>query len=86
MTFTSNGALTRFVRAPRRRTVSILFSAYFVILFLTLLPPIFGVVNRVQPYIFGLSFMLFWLLFVSVMMAVGLSVLYWVELKRGEVV
>lgn len=80
------GRITRFVNGADRRTINVLFGVYFLLLFLTVMPPFFSVVNHVQPMIFGLSFMLFWTLFVGVMMALGLTVLYWVERERGEVV
>lgn len=86
MDHTSTNALVRLVRKPRRRTVVLAFGAYFLLLFLTVMPPFFRLVNRAEPYVFGLSFVLFWTLLVSLLMALGLSVLYWVELKRGEVV
>lgn len=82
----SRNALVRLVRRPRRRTVTLLFGAYFLLLFLTVMPPFFSVVNRAQPSVFGLSFVLFWTLSIGVLMAAGLSVLYWVESQRGEVV
>lgn len=81
----SSNLLAQIVRKPRRRTVVLVFSVYFLSLFLTVMPPFFRVVNRTEPYVFGLSFMLFWTLLISLLMAFGLSVLYWVESMRGEV-
>ncbi|WP_143423166.1 hypothetical protein [Halegenticoccus soli] len=81
-----SGVVAQLVQRPRRRTVTILFSAYFLALFLSVMPPFFSFVNRMEPSVFGLSFVLFWTLFVGVMMALGLSALYWIECKRGEVV
>lgn len=86
MSTTSDGILTAAVTDLSRRTVVVSFGAYFLLLFLTLMPPFFSFVNRVEPYVFGLSFMLFWLLASSLLMALGLMALYWVERKRGEVV
>ncbi|WP_049899284.1 hypothetical protein [Halococcus agarilyticus] len=82
----SANTLVQWVRRPRRRTVVLAFGAYFLLLFLTMMPPFFSIVNRAEPYVFGLSFVLFWTLLISLLMSLGLSVLYWVELKRGEVV
>ncbi len=78
--------VSRYIRGIDRRTVVGAATLYFVALFLSVFPPFFDVVNRAEPYIFDLPFVLFWLLFVSVMMAIGLAVLYWVESTRGEVV
>lgn len=69
-----------------RRTVVVTAALYFGVLFLTFMPPFFSYFNRAEPYVFGFSFILFWILFANVLMAVGLAVLYKVEAIRGEVV
>lgn len=74
-----------FVLGLRRRTITVAFGAYFLLLFLSVMPPAFQFVNRVEPFVLGFPFLLFWILFVSVMMSVGLIALYWVEDQRGEV-
>jgi hypothetical protein len=74
------------VETPTRRTVRTLFALYFLVLFATIMPPAFQVINRAEPFVMGLPFLLFWILFVSVMMSLGLIALYWVEIERGEIV
>jgi hypothetical protein len=69
-----------------RRTVVWGFTVYFAALFMSVMPPFFQFVNRAEPFVFGLPFLLFWILFVSVLMSLGLIALYWVERARGEVV
>ena len=82
----STNPLAQLARRPRRRTIVLALGAYFLLLFLTAMPPFFRFVNRAEPYVFALSFVLFWTLLISLLMTLGLSVPYWVELKRGEVI
>ncbi|WP_096391168.1 hypothetical protein [Halopenitus persicus] len=83
---TSNGPITGFITSLDRRTVVFAFGVYFVVLFATVMPPFFSFFNRMEPFVFGLSFVLFWVFLVSVLIALGLATLYWVEAKRGELV
>jgi hypothetical protein len=83
---TSNGPITGFITGLDRRTVVFAFGIYFVGLFATVMPPLFGFFNRMEPFVFGLSFVLFWVFLVSVLIAAGLAALYWVESVRGELV
>lgn len=82
----SQESVTSFVSRFERRTVRGAFGVYFLVLFLSVMPPFFQFVNRAEPSVLGLPFLLFWILFVSTMMALGLAALYLVEQKRGELV
>lgn len=89
MSVTNDGDRTvvaQYFNSLESRTVYVGFSIYFLVLFLSVMPPFFQFVNRVDPIVLGLPFLLFWILFVGVMMSVGLSALYYVETVRGEVV
>lgn len=68
------------------RTIYVVFGAYFLVLFASVMPPFFRFVNRAEPTVLGLPFLLFWILFVGVMMSLGLIALYLVEVRRGEVI
>lgn len=68
-----------------RNKVTLLF---FIIAWLFLgtlvFPPIFKLINRIEPWIFGLPFVQFWLVFVIIAIAILLIIWYKVEEKRGE--
>lgn len=83
---TNEQASQSIVHRPSMRSIYISFAIYFLALFATVMPPLFGYVNRVEPFYFGLPFFLFWILFVSIMMSLGLMGLYWIEKVRGELV
>jgi hypothetical protein len=82
----TENTLTGYLQRIDRRTIVGTASIYFAVLFISVLPPFFDIVNRAEPYIFNLPFILFWMIFVSVMMSIGLAALYWIENIRGEVV
>lgn len=83
---TSNGQVVGFITGLNRQTVVVAFGIYFVALFATVMPPLFRFFNQTEPFVFGLPFVLFWVLLVSVLIALGLAALYWVESIRGELV
>ena len=68
------------------RAIYAAFGAYFLILFMSVMPPFFGFVNRAEPIVLGLPFLLFWIFFVGVAMSLGLVALFLIEVRRGEVV
>lgn len=68
------------------RTIYALFGIYFIGLFMSVMPPFFQYVNRIEPTVLGLPFLLFWILFVGVAMSLGLMALYAIEVRRGEVI
>jgi hypothetical protein len=82
----SDGPIARFVTRFERRTIVASFTLYFLALFATVMPPLFQFFNRMEPFVFGLSFVLFWILLVGLLISLGLAVLYRVEAIRGELV
>lgn len=68
------------------RTIYVAFGVYFLALFASVMPPFFGFVNRAEPVVLGLPFLLFWILFVGVAMSLGLAALYLIEVRRDEVI
>lgn len=82
----NNNIIGKFILNLSNRVVYGFFTIYFLALFMSVMPPFFGYFNRMNPMIFGLSFIMFWILFVCIMMAVGLAVLYQVEKIRGDLV
>jgi len=54
-----------------------------VVLFATvLLPPVFGLFNRVEPWILGMPFLQFWLLVVTFGSCIALTILWRMEEGR----
>lgn len=47
-------------------------------------PPIFRLFNRIEPWVMGMPFVQFWVLFVILAISIVLIVWYKVEEKRGE--
>lgn len=82
----NNTHIGKYILNLSNRVVYGFFTIYFLTLFMSVMPPFFGYFNRMNPMILGLSFIMFWILFVCIMMAVGLAVLYQVEKLRGDLV
>ncbi|KQL43993.1 DUF3311 domain-containing protein [Brevibacillus choshinensis] len=61
---------------------------FFIICWLLLstlvVPPIFRLFNRIEPWVLGMPFVQFWMLFVILVISILLIVWYKVEEKRGE--
>lgn len=47
-------------------------------------PPIFKYFNTLEPWVFGLPFVQFWIICVCMIVSISLIVWYIVEDKRGE--
>jgi threonine/homoserine/homoserine lactone efflux protein len=82
----NNSTIERFMLNLSDRVLYGFFTIYFLSLFMSVMPPFFSYFNRMKPMILGLSFIMFWILFICIMMAVGLAVLYQVEKIRGDLV
>ncbi|RJS59354.1 hypothetical protein CJ483_04105 [Bacillus sp. PK3_68] len=56
----------------------------WIVLSTLVVPPIFKYFNRIEPWIFGLPFLQFWIICVCFLISISLIVWYIVEDKRGE--
>jgi len=69
----------------RRGTVTLLFfCSIWVVLSTIVFPPFFRFFNRIDPWVIGLPFVQFWILFVVLAVCILLTIWYKVEEKRGE--
>lgn len=64
-------------------------NVFFVITLLAILslmiaPPIFKHVNRIEPFVFGLPFVTFWIVIMCLSMSFTLIAWYIVDLLKGE--
>ena len=58
------------------------FILFFVLLLLAMLWPVVTIANRIEPYVLGLPFILFWFVLVLTLEFLGLVILYWLERRR----
>lgn len=69
----------------RRSTVTLIFFGVNCLLMSTIVfPPFFRFFNRIDPWIFGLPFVQFWILLIVLLVCCLLGLWYKVEEKRGE--
>lgn len=69
----------------KRGTVTLIFfCSIWAILSSIIFPPFFEFFNRIDPWIMGLPFVQFWILFVVLAVSTMLMIWYKVEEKRGE--
>lgn len=81
-----NSTIEQFVLNLSSRVLYGFFVVYFLTLFISVMPPFFSYFNRIKPMVFGLSFIIFWILFICTMSSMGLAVLYQIEKLRGDLV
>ncbi|MCH2113842.1 MAG: hypothetical protein MK171_02865 [Pirellulales bacterium] len=55
---------------------------YFALLLAGFLWPGMLIANRVEPFVLGLPFLMFWFVLLIVIQAVSLLLLYWAEFRR----
>lgn len=67
---------------PHKRKVYIGFAVFFFICFMALIYPIYSLANRVEPIVFGMPFGMFWLVLMTILQFLGLSVLYNWEYRK----
>jgi threonine/homoserine/homoserine lactone efflux protein len=82
----SSSSVEKFVLNLSSRVLYGIFIVYFLTLFMTVMPPFFSYFNRMKPMVFGLSFIMFWILFICIMISIGLAILYQIEKIRGDLV
>ncbi|RNB79575.1 hypothetical protein EDM56_29060 [Brevibacillus fluminis] len=69
----------------KRGTVTLLFFAFCWVMLGTLVfPPVFRLINRIEPWVLGMPFVQFWIILVIVAISLALIVWYKTEEKRGE--
>jgi hypothetical protein len=66
-----------------KRKVYSVFGLFFAICFVAEIFPLYSVANRVEPYVLGMPFAMFWLVFLTLLQFLGLAALYCWE-YRGE--
>lgn len=49
-----------------------------------LVPPLFGIVNKIDPTVFGWPLIAFMELLFAIVLSVALVLVYWVQKVRGE--
>lgn len=69
----------------KRSTITLIFLSFNCLIFSTLVfPPFFAFFNRIEPWVFGLPFVQFWIIVVVILVSLSLIVWYKVEEIRGE--
>ena len=72
-------------KAGKSKTIYWVIGIVVVVVFLFLLvPPLFGLINRVEPWVMGLPFFAFMELVSGFIIAAMLVLLYSVQNRRGE--
>ena len=51
---------------------------------LMVFPPIFKLVNRVEPWVFGLPFVTFWIILMCLLMSVTIFIWHYVDGRTGH--
>lgn len=70
----------------KSKTVTLLFYLFCWLMLGTLvIPPVFRIFNRIDPWVLGLPFVQFWVLLVILVISLTLIVWYKTEEKRGDV-
>ena len=68
-----------------KKTIRAVFLAYFIFLFAWLVvPPMFDVINKADPWVLGMPFVLFMITLISILVCLGLVVLFEIERIRGD--
>ncbi|KXH83793.1 hypothetical protein AU377_03235 [Sporosarcina sp. HYO08] len=68
----------------RGKVTLIFFIFCWSVLSTLVVPPIFQYFNRIEPRVFGIPFLAYWILLVCIILSLTLIVWYIVEDKRGE--
>jgi cbb3-type cytochrome oxidase subunit 3 len=63
--------------------VKLFWLIYFCVCLLAMLWPVVKIGNRIEPFILGLPFLLFWFVMLLLLIFFGLLVMFWTE-KRGR--
>ena len=64
---------------------SVFFAVYFtVITLLVSAPGLFDWANRIEPFVLGLPFSIFWVLFMAFLSFVGFFAWYFVDANQGK--
>ncbi|PLR81457.1 hypothetical protein CVD25_09415 [Bacillus canaveralius] len=65
--------------------ITLIFVLFNCLMFSTLVfPPFFKLFNKIEPWIFGLPFVQFWIIFVITVISLSFIVWYKIEEARGE--
>jgi uncharacterized BrkB/YihY/UPF0761 family membrane protein len=56
----------------------------FIAYLFVLVPPMFNLVNRVEPFVLGFPFSAFMIFILGLFIAAMLVLLYWIQNRRGE--
>ncbi|MHB8869698.1 MAG: DUF3311 domain-containing protein [Thermoleophilia bacterium] len=73
------------LRSLKKTMIRRVFLAYFVFMFAWLVvPPMFEVINRVEPWVLGMPFVVFMIAAISFLVCLGLVLLFEIERVRGD--
>ncbi|MHB1345686.1 MAG: DUF3311 domain-containing protein [Thermoleophilia bacterium] len=73
------------LRSLKKTVIRRVFLAYFVFMFAWLVvPPMFEVINRVEPWVLGMPFVVFMIAAISFLVCLGLVLLFEIERVRGD--
>lgn len=73
------------LKSLKKTTIRRVFLAYFLFMFAWLVvPPMFDAINRADPWILGMPFVVFMIALLSFLVCLGLVVLFEVERMRGD--
>lgn len=73
------------LKSLKKTTIRRAFLAYFVFMFAWLVvPPLFEVINRAEPWVIGMPFVVFMIAAISFLVCLGLVLLFEIERMRGE--
>ena len=68
-----------------KKTIRGVFVAYFVFLFAWLVvPPMFDVINKADPWVLGMPFVLFMISVICILVCIGLVVLFEIERIKDD--
>jgi len=73
------------LKSCNKTTIRRVFAAYFVFMFAWfVVPPMFEVINRVEPWVLGMPFVIFMIALLSFLVCLGLVLLFEIERMRGD--
>lgn len=77
--------LKQWIVRRSKRSIRAAFLIFFLVDFSWIVvPPLFDIINRAEPWVFGMPFVLFMIIVVCVLACIGLWILFEIESLRGE--
>jgi len=77
--------MREFIKSERGKVLYIIITILAIVVFsIILIPPLFQLINKLDPVIIGLSLFAFMELLLGLILAVLLVSLFWIQSIRGE--